>query len=159
MEDKSYSNFFGLLQKDIEGVTDYTAHYNNMRCVLQKKYFNRKIKEDETVTIEELDDKEKQAINDLTQNIRFYGTRAFTKLSSLRKIKEIEVNYKELEKLFNIISNEFSPSFETIQEFAILLNTILVGSVLHNLLMQSSDYMKQYSSQANEKELPNLDQF
>lgn len=152
MEDKSYFSFFGALQTDIEGVNNFTAHYNNMICYTKNKY---------TTSTEEMEIEDKTQIKNITQSIRFYATKVFTKLSALKhKIKEVKENYETLETSFRDISNESVPEFEKVLGFSIELNKILVDSVLSDMLMKSSEYMKQYSDTSEgQKNLPSLDQF
>jgi hypothetical protein len=147
MEDKSYYAFFSLLQKDIEGINDFTAHYVNMNCVLKNKYIGkREIEENEKIIIESLDEEEKKQILTVTQSVRHFASRIYTKFSSLKhRIPQIEENFDELNELNKKIENELVPSIKTIQNFAIITNKCLIDSILNNLLMQSNEYMQQYN--------------
>jgi 5'-3' exonuclease len=73
-------------------------------------------------------------------------------------VKPLIKYIESLEKNYRLISLNIIPEFSVVEEFTVTLNKMLVNSMLSNLLMQSSEYLKQYSPQSNESATPDLNQ-
>lgn len=114
---------------DVVSLNDYYAQYLNLALELSDRYGD---------TFDKASQEEKEIIARALQNVRFICHKIYVQYQSisksldLAKDKYIMGDYKE-------IKNRFVIDRELLERFTININTVLVESVIKNLLETSQD--------------------
>jgi len=83
------------------------------------------------------------------QETRFYVTKTWTTLQSMRevlRIKDDDKNMEELTKLKGTIQNDFIIKRDDVERFTILINTFLVNDIIKELLRNNEDLVNSLSN-------------
>jgi len=123
-------NFF----TDIQKLTECFATYTNLLIELENKYGESNLKS--------LDEDGKNALNTTVQALRFYGIKSYTQFKAIQKTVKLE-SAEELDNKYKILTKDFIPNRESVSDFVIEINSVLLGQIIKDLLTTSNDLVNQ----------------
>lgn len=132
---------------DLEELNTYLGHYNNVVLDLRTKYGDTQTDK----LAEAVDDHDKQQLNDVAREARFWCIKVFTKLAAIQHKFETQntifaENFNAIENNYKSITNSLVPRFDDLQEYVIELNKIFVSGIGMELLIKSQEYYEQLTS-------------
>lgn len=92
--------------------------------------------------MKEMEQNQKSEFIRQIQETRFYITKTWITLQSMKdvlKIKDDDPKLKELSKLKETLQNEFIMKRADVEQYAILINTFLVKDIIRELLRSNED--------------------
>jgi hypothetical protein len=129
--------------KEVSNLTHTYAQYLNLMLEIKNKYPQNK----ELDVMQELD---KNTMYTAIQNLRFYIIRTyieFTAISSNIKDKPKEKEFTRIKELYHNFKEKFVIQTEEVEEYTILFNSILINTVIKNLLESSQDIINNVYTQ------------
>lgn len=116
---------------EIAQLTHYYAQYENVMLHIANKYG-----EDQ----DKVAQGEKNLINQLCENLRYYTVVTYIKYCSISTKTGVDIS-KEITKLHDKIKTTFIVKREDVKNYVIELNGVLMGTVIKSLLENASDLM------------------
>lgn len=142
------ANYVLELNENINQFNTIAGNYCNV--IVTAKFFhdfNKDEFDDNEKLVKSIDDNERQTILTTVQQARYFAVQTYLRITALKKtIKQFEKNYKELQKGYEKIVNEPVPTFQSIQEYALVLNKMFATASAQELLKLSSEYYDQIAN-------------
>jgi hypothetical protein len=124
---------------DIESLTNAFSYYSNLLSKLKGKYPTKDF-------LAKLPQEEKDEIQRITQDTRFWLNRTYVKFSALKaQIKDFNQKAETVDKLYNELVNQPVPVFDTLKQYVVELNTLFVLGIVSTLLRKAYDIYAQFS--------------
>lgn len=140
--------YLGNFAMSIDMINQYFANLINLSIEIKAKYGNLdEIPADKFNRI--VDDQDKQRLIQQNEATRFWVVQTYLRLASLKnKFKDLSKNWDKIYAEYTEIKSNEKINVNTLEEFVVNVNSLLVDGIGAELLAKSSEYYAQLS-QAN----------
>lgn len=139
------SSYIVNFYQSIYLLTSETCAYTNLLLELKTKY-------GEDINPKKMEESELNILGEKVQTVRYHAKMFYVQYKSICPSLNIEEN-KGLEELYEKVKKEYILTDETITDFIIEVNKLLLNNVIRDLLMTSQNLLDQiYGSPTSEGE-------
>jgi hypothetical protein len=125
---------------EVEQITTLLAQYINYFLELEQKYGSD--------NINKIDEAEKDALNNLIQNIRHLVIKTKIKTNVIyRSINKVKVDHPDIKKLSEHIVSNFIIDRKILNEYVMELNLFVTQDVIQSLIVNNQEIVSQIYNQ------------
>lgn len=128
-------NYLSQFYMDIENLTTHVSNYNNLLA-----YLNNKYPDTETKTEKTIEQNDYNALDNFSQQCRFWANRIYTKYCALlKKFPEFEEQKQEIDELYKKIATERIVSFDDVQKLNISFNSLFINGICDKFFVNTEN--------------------
>ena len=122
------ANYILNFYNEVAQLTHHYANYENLMLELAEKYGDHQDK---------IEDGEKEIIRQTCHTLRYFVTATYIKYQSI--LSKVGDPNPDITTLYNRLKLQFIVKREDVRNYTILLNSVLVNTVIKDLLQTSSE--------------------
>lgn len=136
------ASYFYSFYNQIMSLNHNEAQYQNVLAELKNKHGS--------MELGKLEEEEKNVLMQQAQLVRYHARRTWIMYKTIKKSLEIK-DKQDIEENYNSLKEDYVIKMDKLEKFIIHINSVLVNSIIKDLIDNSQELMEDIYSPENEK--------